>query len=269
VNRLIIPVGNWSELTFAATSGSAGVGLLTAKYTNYAKNLFFIFLPFVCFVYFAVTSFAQIRVIRGFKIIVRSEPASQNPRRMKMQLLPILICVLWLLSEMLVGITRRAKAGAAKRDGSSFVLIWIVYPLTIWCAVFIEFAVSSWAMPRPELFQLLGLIVFLAGQIFRWYCISHLGRYFTATVAISADHRLIESGPYRWVRHPSYAANFVTVIGFGLSLANLASLLVLIIPTFAAHWWRMRIEENALLEAFGDAYRNYMARTKRLIPFIY
>ena len=205
----------------------------------------------------------------GFFFLAGAGGARQPLRRMKMQLLPILISALWLMSEVLVGITRRAKAGSAKKDRYSFALIWIVYPLTIWIAVFAVFALRSWAVPKPLLFQLLGAIVFLAGQSFRWYCIFYLGRYFTATVAISADHRLIESGPYRWVRHPSYAANFMTVIGFGLSLANWASLLVLIIPTFAVHWWRMRIEENALLEAFGDAYRNYMARTKRLIPFIY
>jgi protein-S-isoprenylcysteine O-methyltransferase Ste14 len=188
---------------------------------------------------------------------------------MKVLLLPNIIAILWGASELVVLMTMRAKPGSMLKDRRSLAAIWVVYPLTIWLAVFTAFAAQAWALHQSEVFRLLGLIIFLMGQSFRWYSIYYLGRYFTANVAISPDHRLIESGPYRFIRHPSYTGNFIAVIGFGLSLANMASLLVVMVPTFAVHLWRMRIEERALLEAFGDEYRNYMARTKRLVPFVY
>jgi len=57
--------------------------------------------------------------------------------------------------------------------------------------------------------------------------------------------------------------------GLGLGIGNWLSLVVIIVPVFAAFWWRMGIEEAALLEALGEPYRCYMKRTKRLVPMIY
>jgi len=59
-------------------------------------------------------------------------------------------------------------------------------------------------LPRRHLFTVLGLAIFIAALIPRWYSIIQFARFFTVNVAIVEDHQLIESGPYRWVRHPSY-----------------------------------------------------------------
>ena len=59
------------------------------------------------------------------------------------------------------------------------------------------------------------------------------------------------------------------LLGLGLSLGNIASMLIVFVPIFIALAWRIRIEEKALLEAFGEEYRNYMQRTRRLVPLIY
>ena len=58
-------------------------------------------------------------------------------------------------------------------------------------------------------------------------------------------------------------------LGLGLCLDNWASLLVLMVPVFLAFLWRMRVEEAALLQGLGGPYRDYMTRTKRLIPAVY
>ncbi len=59
------------------------------------------------------------------------------------------------------------------------------------------------------------------------------------------------------------------VLGLGLSFANMASLLIFFVPMFVCILWRIRIEEQALMEGLGEQYRSYIYRTKQLIPFIY
>jgi protein-S-isoprenylcysteine O-methyltransferase Ste14 len=103
----------------------------------------------------------------------------------------------------------------------------------------------------------------------RWVSIIHLGRFFTVNVAIAADHQLVETGPYRFIRHPSYSGALLAFVGWGMVLRNWASLLIALLPIAVAFLYRINVEERALLEALGDCYRAYMARTKRLIPFLY
>ncbi len=106
-------------------------------------------------------------------------------------------------------------------------------------------------------------------MILRWYAIFHLGRLFTPKVAIAADHRLIVTGPYRRLRHPSYTGALFVFFGIGLCLGNWISMLIIIIPLLAVYGLRIQEEENALLAAFGDEYRAYQKRTARILPFIF
>jgi protein-S-isoprenylcysteine O-methyltransferase len=112
----------------------------------------------------------------------------------------------------------------------------------------------------------IGLGVMLAGLLLRWWSIAHLGRFFTVDVMIASGHHVVDSGPYRLVRHPSYAGAALVVVGIGLCFGNLASFVVLLVPFLALLMRRMRVEEAALLGELGDSYRAYMGRTKRLIP---
>ena len=109
----------------------------------------------------------------------------------------------------------------------------------------------------------------MLGFVLRFYSIFYLGRFFTINVAIVTGHRLIDSGPYRFIRHPSYIGSLMMFFGLGLGIGNWVSVVIFIVPTFAVLFWRMEIEEAALLESLGEPYRSYMKRTKRLIPMIY
>jgi protein-S-isoprenylcysteine O-methyltransferase len=128
---------------------------------------------------------------------------------------------------------------------------------------------SVWALPDNRLCNTAGFCLFALGLLLRFYSIIYLGRLFTPNVAIARDHRLIDSGPYRFIRHPTYTGFLMIVLGLGLSFANVASLLILFVPVLCCLLWRIHIEEQALTEAFGEQYCIYMRRTKRLIPFIY
>ena len=119
---------------------------------------------------------------------------------------------------------------------------------------------------RPEIFGL-GLALALAGIAFRWYAIARLGRFFNTRVTVVADQVVVESGPYRLVRHPSYTGVLLTVLGVLLCSTNWLTLacFLLALPGFA---YRIAVEEKALASGLGQPYRDYMRRTKRLIPFI-
>ena len=95
-----------------------------------------------------------------------------------------------------------------------------------------------------------------------------LGRYFTVNVATVADQRVVEEGPYKLIRHPSYTGGLITMLGLALTYTNWLSLLVIIGCALIGFSYRIRVEEQALQEHLGQLYREYMQHTKRLIPYI-
>ena len=115
----------------------------------------------------------------------------------------------------------------------------------------------------------LGLLFLVAGITIRWVAVYTLGKYFTGTVLIKTDHRLIRTGLYKHVRHPAYAGALLAHLGIGLSFSNWFTLGFSSIPYFVAALYRMRVEEDALADAFGSEYLNYAKTAKRLIPRLY
>jgi protein-S-isoprenylcysteine O-methyltransferase Ste14 len=109
----------------------------------------------------------------------------------------------------------------------------------------------------------------LAGIFFRWYSASLLGKYFTFDVAIHSAQTLIEVGPYRYIRHPSYTGALLSLLGFGLALGNWAGLVAGLCCLGFAYAYRIPIEEAVLSSALGEPYRQYLRRTWRLLPFLY
>jgi protein-S-isoprenylcysteine O-methyltransferase Ste14 len=108
----------------------------------------------------------------------------------------------------------------------------------------------------------------LLGVLVRQYAIAILGRFFSLTVQIVEDHKVVEKGPYRFVRHPSYAGVLITFIGLGLAVQSLGALLLLLVVFGVSFGYRMYVEERTLLSELGQDYASYMKRTKRLIPFL-
>lgn len=172
------------------------------------------------------------------------------------------------LSEMGLALFKRSGKSAADADQGSLGLIWLVIGASACLAFVLQRTLPrlgfAWAGAAPA-----GIAIFSAGIALRWYAIVYLGRFFTVNVAIASDHRLIDGGPYRLLRHPSYTGALLAFCGLGVCLHNWGALAALVIPALVVFLRRMRIEEDALLAAFGERYRDYMRRTWRLIPFIY
>jgi len=178
--------------------------------------------------------------------------------------------LIYLVSEILLNLTRRSRSKTGtKQDRSTLGIIWLVIGVSVMGGVFVALNFRAASLPHGRTFATAGLVLFVAGLILRWWAIITLGRFFTVDVTIEKDHRLVERGPFRIVRHPSYAGVLLAFVGLALSLGNWAALLVILLPIGAVFIHRMNVEEDALSRALGPRYSEYMKRTKRLVPFIY
>jgi protein-S-isoprenylcysteine O-methyltransferase Ste14 len=178
----------------------------------------------------------------------------------------ILFIVFW-GSECVIASRSRAQAVDRTDDRGSLRVLSIVFPLAWWTGIaLIRVPYASFGGAR--VFSV-GLILMAGGQLLRWWAIATLGRLFTITVSIREDHRLIDKGPYRLVRHPSYTALLLVHAGAGLCFGNGLTFVVLTVPVSAALFYRMHVEEKVLVHELGPSYLEYMRRTRRLIPRIY
>ena len=174
----------------------------------------------------------------------------------------LIVAAVWVASEIGVAISRRSRGGASRKDRGSLIVLWIVISMSCFLGS-ISRSIHSARMP-PHSFWI-GIALIIAGITVRAIAIATLWRYFTVDVAIASGHELIERGMYRFVRHPSYSGAILSFIGLGIAFQNWISLAVVTIPTFCALLYRVRVEEAALIEHFGDRYRDYMARTRRFV----
>jgi len=180
-----------------------------------------------------------------------------------------ILAPLWGIAEFSLAVITRSRSVGPSKDRGSVFLLWTVCLSTIALGVLAANRLRAWALPNPGLCFIASLGLFALGIAIRAYSIIYLGRLFTPDVAIATDHQLIDSGPFRFIRHPTYAGLLMIVLGVGLSFANVASLLIVFVPIFVCVLWRIRIEEQALVQALGEPYVAYVRRTKRLIPLIY
>lgn len=177
---------------------------------------------------------------------------------------------IFLASELLLTITRRSRGkGHARQDRSTLLTIWLVIAASVFVAIYVARHWPAARLPDRGLFTVVGLALFAAGLVLRWWSIVVLGRFFTVDVTIAPDHELVETGPYRYVRHPSYTGVLLAFVGFALTIGNWAAFVVMNVPIFLVFVQRMNVEERALSGALGERYASYTRRTKRLVPFVY
>lgn len=120
-----------------------------------------------------------------------------------------------------------------------------------------------------DVFTFLGLILLFGGTIFRIWCIQTLGKNFTVAVKTQSTQQLIKVGPYQIIRHPSYLGAYLAIVGSAVLLHAYCSIAVATIVMFLTYVYRIKVEETALVNHFGNSYEQYQQETKKLIPFVY
>lgn len=150
-------------------------------------------------------------------------------------------------------------------EGLGFFLVWS-FPAARWSGALITG--PSWRGPWPAPFLALSMVLGPAAVLLAWSALRHLGKQWRIQAGLSADHVLVKTGPYRFVRHPVYAS----------------MLLMLLATAFAISWWpilfpalalfvagteiRIRAEDGLLASRFQEEFRDYRSRVAAYIPFL-
>lgn len=133
-------------------------------------------------------------------------------------------------------------------------------------------AIGGWlsglVLPRSEGEFWVGVGLILLGLAATVWARQYLGAYWSAVVALKEHHQLIQTGPYRWVRHPIYGGLLLAVVGSAIALDEWRGFLGVAF-FLAAFLRRMAIEESWLAEAFPEEYARYRSEVAALIPFVY
>jgi protein-S-isoprenylcysteine O-methyltransferase Ste14 len=176
--------------------------------------------------------------------------------------------VVWVQGELRVG--RNNKSISGRQDQGSLQML-----------LFSILAGVSMAFAAPNLWPhagilwygrflfAVGILLMLSGVGFRHYAIRVLGEFFTPDVAVREDQIVIDRGPYRLIRHPSYTGAMLTLLGLGLTFTNWASLAAVTLCPAVGYFYRVRVEEQALCASLGQPYSDYMKRTWRFIPYVW
>lgn len=156
-----------------------------------------------------------------------------------------------------------------KEEGLFITLGLRVFGLALWLGILTYLINPAWVsfarLDLPEGARWVGVAMGVLADLLAYWVFSNLGNNVSPTVVTRSAHRLVTSGPYRWVRHPLYSMGMVSYLGFALIAENglLAALAVLV---FALLVVRLPKEEARLLERFGQEYRAYMQRTGKFLP---
>lgn len=134
----------------------------------------------------------------------------------------------------------------------------IVFPWIGWGALSVGEAVAWF-----------GIALLIAGFSLQLSAMLALRELYSLSLQAHSEQRVITRGPYRWVRHPGYLAQMVCWFGFALATRNALVIAVVVLADLLVYPSRIRVEERLLLETVGEAYREYAAHTRRLLPGIW
>jgi len=163
--------------------------------------------------------------------------------------------------------TWSTAAGGKLREWTFFLIVLAIAGAVIgaaWLSRLSEFAIGG-----GRATTIAGEVVAVTGIALRIWAVLTLDRFFTFVVGIAPDHRVVQHGPYRLLRHPGYAGALLALLGVGIALANWLSLVVLFVLPVLALGIRITVEEAALADALGADYLAYAGRTARLIPGVW
>ena len=149
--------------------------------------------------------------------------------------------------------------------------LWLLYGL-ITLGYVLSFAIGMTKIGRIHYwntFFAIGAILVVIGLIIRITSIMTLRQYFTYSVANVEDHKLIETGLYKNIRHPGYLGQLLIFLGISISISNWLSIPLMMIPIMIGYIYRMNVEERFMVEQLGEKYLNYQKHTRRIIPLVY
>jgi len=179
------------------------------------------------------------------------------------------VIVAFFIIQRLLRRTESAKSfhGGAY-DRGNMLLIGSATGIGLWLPVIADtLGVATFPISRAE--GLVALAVMALGVGLRILAAVTLGRYYTTTLMITEDHRVVTVGPYSWVRHPGYLGEILIWTAFGVLSSDLIIVFLLPVMFVAVYLYRISVEERMLVKELGEAYVQYQKRIRKLIPLVY
>lgn len=165
-------------------------------------------------------------------------------------------------------IVHSSSAGSAARDWTSSFLVLMLLASIVSSMLVAGHRLAP--LPGPDWWPVAaGLTLVWAGIAFRLWAVFTLGSFFKTLVVIQEGHSVVDRGPYRWLRHPSYSGMLATTVGLGLAEGDWISLAIMLFGPLIGLLVRIHVEERALLRALGHEYADYAQRTARLVPRVF
>ena len=176
---------------------------------------------------------------------------------------------IWLISEIALNRLLRSKSTDKQNtDKNSLSIIWFTVVISNAIAYYLTMTTYH-PIDNNLIIGYAGLALIFTGIVLRLIVVRSLGRFFTVDVTIRDGHQLKTDGFYQYLRHPSYFASLLSFLGFGISLNNWVSLILVTVAITVVFIIRINVEEKVLIEQFGDEYVEYKMRVKGLIPFVW
>lgn len=216
----------------------------------------------------ALNKFSKTAIIVAIYYIL---PLLWNPLRIiHLQILILMIgCAVLYLTQPEISL-KEGKEKAAT-DKNSY------YALLIFGSLSQIITVVEWGYFRNPLltpdkwpFVALGFLLLVGGLLFRVWSIQVLGHAFTAAVEEVEEQELITSGPYRFVRHPSYLGAYLAIVGAAIFLQAIFGFIFAAFTMFLAYKMRVSAEEEMLANKFGQKWQEFCQKVpKKVFPFIW
>lgn len=173
--------------------------------------------------------------------------------------------------ELFMGVRQRLKRKQNIVKSGDRLSIWILFIL-IGIGYFLSFTIGFTKTGRLyhwNYFFAIGAILAVTGLLIRIISILTLKQHFTYTVTKIDNHKLIDTGLYKNIRHPGYLGQLLIFFGISIALSNWISMISMMLPVLIGYLNRIHVEERFMIEQMGQKYLDYQKRTKKLIPMIF
>lgn len=168
---------------------------------------------------------------------------------------------------------RHHRAEVETKESKANMVVRALFGLGYVGALIVYILAPGWfdwaAISLPNWVRWIGAILTSGSVMLLWWVQWALDVQFNTTLHTQADHKLIQHGPYRWVRHPMYTALFSMGLGWFFLTANLFVGIPLMLGIVLVVLSRVQYEEAVLTELFGDEYRVYIKETGRFLPLLF
>ena len=191
----------------------------------------------------------------------------EDPARIAFVLVLFALQVFSLIYNPQVGKNQENRKSDAPRSKLDLILIQIFSLAIVILAPFSD-GRSIGVLNVEDTIRYIGLLITIPGFVLMQAGEKYLAKQFSIEVTLQKDHKLIQNGPYKVIRHPRYLGIFVFFTGISLTFRSLLGIMLVMVLA-AVLVWRVFAEEKMMHQEFGKEWEAYRAKTWRLIPYLF